>query len=211
VTIAQRSKRSFQGAVDGFRPRRCSSSIPPYYAPSHAPIAALPEADEGTSRLTSISKASIWTCLAAAPLTCRSKRSVTYITSLVFADQMFAPAGRSTAPLRRLARVDGRAADGTALPQYPLADDLTWRVATRTAGEQFGLSYQEEFAGVHENGHPGPARSPARSPYAIEQPAHVEFDEMVYRPTVNRFLNAETSMRPFYFAPFGRDALKVSS
>jgi len=53
------------------------------------------------------------------------------------------------------ARIDGRAADGTALPKYSLHDDLTWRDCHRAVGEQFGRSDQKEFARVHENGHPG--------------------------------------------------------
>src|SRR6267143_199831 len=50
---------------------------------------------------------------------------------------------------------DGRAADGTAFPKYPLHDDLTWRDCYRAVGAQFGRSDQKEFARVHENGHPG--------------------------------------------------------
>ena len=53
------------------------------------------------------------------------------------------------------ARVDGRAADGTAFPKHSLHDHFTWRDCHRAGGKQFGRSDQKEFTRVHENGHPG--------------------------------------------------------
>jgi len=104
----------------------------------------------------------------------------------VFGIKMFAPVGRSTAHQGGCARVDRRAADGTALPKHPLHDDLTWRDCHRTVGEQFGRSDRKNLREFMKMAIPASAIARAIA-YAIEQPVEVEVDEMVIRPTVQDF------------------------
>jgi len=142
-----------QGAVDSFG--RVDVLLNNAGIMPIAPIEAL-KVDEWDRQIDVNIKGLLYGVAAALPHMQKQKSGHIINIASVFGIKMFAPGGDCL--LRHqggCARVDGRTADGTALPKYPLHDDLTWRGCHRTAGEQFGRSDQEEFAGVHENGHPG--------------------------------------------------------
>ncbi len=74
------------------------------------------------------------------------------------------------------------------ITKYPLRNDLAWCGSDRTSGRQFRRSDEKEFAGVlqNHNGYSGRLNASAIA-YSIEQPADVEIDEIVIRPTAQDF------------------------
>ena len=153
VTKRAEVEALIQRAVDGFG--RVDVLINNAGIMPIAPIEAL-KVDEWDREIDVNLKGLLYGVAAALPHMQKQKSGHIINMASVFGIKMFAPGGTVyCATKAAVSRVDGRAADGTALPKYPLHDDLTWRGCHGTAGEQLGRSDQKEFARVLENGHPG--------------------------------------------------------
>jgi hypothetical protein len=100
---------------------------------------------------------------------------------------MFAPGGTVYCATKAAVRaLTEGSADGTALPKYPLHDDLTWRVATELPESSSDEATRKNLREFMKMAIPASAIARAIA-YAIEQPVEVEVDEMVIRPTVQDF------------------------
>src|SRR6266576_270374 len=140
----------------------------------------------GIGRLTSISK-DFYMALPLPCLTCRSRRAVTSSTSLLFSgSKCLPPAGRSTAPPRRLcALTEGLRMElhsqnirCTMISPGAIATELA-----ESSSDEATRKNLREFMKMAI-----PADSIARAiAYAIEQPADVEIDEIVVRPIAQDF------------------------
>jgi NADP-dependent 3-hydroxy acid dehydrogenase YdfG len=141
-----------QGAVNGFG--RVDVLLNNAGIMPIAPIEAL-KVDEWDRQIDVNIKGLLYGVAAALPHMQKQKSGHIINMASVFGIKVFAPGGTVYCSTKAAVRADRRAADGTALPKYPLHHDLTWRDCHRTVGEQLGRSDQKEFARVHENGDPG--------------------------------------------------------
>src|SRR5580700_2330338 len=140
----------------------------------------------GTGRLTSISK-DFYMGLPLPCLTCRSRRAVTSLTSSVFGIKVFAPGGTvycaTKAAVRALTEglrmeLHSQNIRCTMISPGAIATELS-----ESSSDEATRKNLREFMKMAI-----PASAIARAiAYAIEQPADVEVDEMVIRPTVQDF------------------------